>query len=60
MLFANPCILRSCDVIEWNWFWIMLPIFLTVVIAMAIWIITGLITCVALLVDDEEVKNNNK
>ena len=54
------CVLRACDVIDWNWFWIMSPIFITFIIAVVIWVIVGLITCIALSADDEKGKSSSK
>lgn len=35
------CVLRACDVINWNWFWVMSPTFFTWAIALILLVIIG-------------------
>lgn len=41
------CTLRACGVINWSWFWIMSPIFLSWVLALVCFGIVGLVTVIA-------------
>lgn len=40
------CALRACDVITWNWFWVMSPIFISFGLSIILLIIGGIIPIV--------------
>lgn len=47
-------VLRACDIINWNWFWIMSPIFFSWVIAVGSLALAGLATIAILSKKDED------
>lgn len=46
------CALRACEIIDWNWFWIMSPIFFSWIIALILLAVAGIIAFIAIK-DDE-------
>lgn len=46
------CALRACGVINWSWFWVMSPIFISWGIAVACLIVVGILTAITLHYED--------
>lgn len=46
------CVLRTCGIIHWNWFWIMSPIFFSWALTVVLLIIAGILSFA--LLDENE------
>lgn len=47
------CALRACGIINWNWFWIMLPIFFSWIVALVALSAAGVIAFAVIKDDDK-------
>ena len=47
------CSLRACGVINWKWYWVMSPIFVSWILVLISLILMGCITCYAVSSDNK-------
>lgn len=47
------CALRACGAIDWNWFWVMSPIFISWGIAFVCLAVAGILTAIVLHHEDK-------